>query len=504
MPRTGKVPQVVWFKRDLRLFDHAPLTTAAQAGPVVALYVAEPDLWALPDTSFRHWAFLSGAVRDLAGRIAEQGGCLAVRVGDAVDALTRLRDEIGPFALHAHEETGNWWTYQRDERVRAWARETATPFVERPQYGVRRGSLLDRDRWARDWERAMTAPLLPEPRVEWLEGVETEPIPTAGALGLAHDGIEVLQEAGRTAALATLHGFLHERGETYRTAMSSPLEGADACSRLSVHFTAGSVSMRECYQATRARQEEVAALPKGERGSWAQALSSFVGRLHWHCHFIQKLEAEPELEWRPMARAYEGLRLEPNDPERLERFAQGRTGYPFVDACMRSLIATGWINFRMRAMLMSFASYDLWLPWQRSGAVLARLFTDYEPGIHWTQAQMQSGETGINAVRIYSPVKQGLDQDPDGAFTRAHVPELAHLTGRDLQEPWRLDEPPAGYPAPIVDHAAAAREAKERIYAVRRQPEARAEAERVFERHGSRKPRRTRRPPAKSKAKTDA
>ncbi|MEM7730960.1 MAG: FAD-binding domain-containing protein, partial [Pseudomonadota bacterium] len=192
------------------------------------------------------------------------------------------------------------------------------------------------------------------------------------------------------------------------------------------------------------------------------------------------------------------LRPEPNDPERLERFAEGRTGYPFVDACMRSLHAVGWINFRMRAMLMSFASYDLWLPWQRTGTVLARLFTDYEPGIHWTQAQMQSGETGINAVRIYSPIKQSYDQDPDGAFIRRWVPELAHLSGKDLHEPWRLDALPDGYPERIVDHASAAREAKSRIYTVRRQADARAEAEDVFQRHGSRKPRRTRTPPRRA------
>ena len=496
------VPRVVWFKRDLRLYDHAPLLAAAREGPVLPLFVAEPGYWALPDTSYRHWAFLSGAVADLAERIAEREGRLIVRTGDAVEVLRALREAIGPFALHAHEETGNWWTYDRDRRVRAWCRDTGTPFAEEPQYGVQRGARLDRDRWARDWERAVTRPLLPVPALRWIDGGDgfaSEPIPAPEALGLTHDGIAWMQEPGREAALATLRGFLHERGETYRRAMSSPLAGADACSRLSVHFTAGSVSMRECYQATVRRREAIAALPEHERGQWAQALQSFVGRLHWHCHFMQKLETEPELEWRPMARAYEGMRPPP-EPETLERFAEGRTGYPFVDACMRSLRAVGWINFRMRAMLMSFASYDLWLPWQHGGMVLARLFTDYEPGIHWTQSQMQSGETGINAVRIYSPVKQGHDQDPDGLFIRRWVPELAHLEGRALHEPWTLPALPKGYPERMVDHAIAAREAKNRIQAVRREPDARAEAEAVFERHGSRKPRRTRRPPVRKAA----
>ena len=490
----GAPPSVVWFKRDLRLADHTPLCEAAASGRVLPLLIVEPAFWAEPDASFRHWAFLSEAVRDLAGRIAERGGRLAVRTGDAVEVLDALREKIGSFALHAHEETGNAWTYRRDGRVRAWARRTGTPFRELPQYGIRRGSRLNRDRWARDWDAFMSRDPLPVPEVDWIDA-GSEPVPTAEELGLAHDGIEWLQPAGRAAALDTLDGFLRQRGETYQRAMSSPVAGWDACSRLSVHFVAGSISMREAYRATLDRMAEVEALPKGERGEWPKALRSFVGRLHWHCHFMQKLEAEPELEWRPMARAYEGLRPPPNDPETLRRFAEGETGYPFVDACMRSLRAVGWINFRMRAMLMSFASYDLWLPWQQSGLVLARLFTDYEPGIHWTQAQMQSGETGINAVRIYSPVKQGLDQDPGGAFVRRWVPELAHVEGPAIHEPWTLPDPPEGYPERMVDHAAAAREAKSRIYAVRRQAEARAEAEDVFERHGSRKPRRTRRPP---------
>ncbi|MDA8870591.1 deoxyribodipyrimidine photo-lyase [Rhizobiaceae bacterium] len=494
MKNAAGAKQVVWFKRDLRIEDHAPLVAAAAAGTVVPLFIAEPDYWALSDTSYRHWKFLSAALEDLGQQVLRHGGSLCVRSGDAVQVLSDMREEIGPFVLHAHEETGNHWTFQRDERVREWCSATDTAFHETPQYGIRRGSKLNRDRWAKDWDRAMSEPTVPVPEATWL-ALDSEPLPDPKDLGLVHDGIDWMQDAGRGPALDTLRTFLYERGEHYQRSMSNPLAGADACSRLSVHLMAGSVSMRECYQAAICRQEEIAALPVGARGNWAKAVKSFIGRLHWHCHFIQKLEAEPELEWRPMARAYEGLRERPGDPERLLRFAKGQTGFPFVDACMRSLIATGWINFRMRAMLMSFASYDLWLPWQESGAVLARLFTDYEPGIHWTQAQMQSGETGINAVRIYSPTKQGHDQDPEGLFTKRWVPELAHLDGKVLQEPWTLSEPPANYPARIVEHGLAAAEAKRRIYDIRRQPEARNEAEAVYERHGSRKPRRLRAAP---------
>ena len=130
---------------------------------------------------------------------------------------------------------------------------------------------------------------------------------------------------------------------------------------------------------------------------------------------MQKLEDEPAIEWRNFARVFNGLRpgdatpLEGLHRDHFEAWCEGRTGYPMVDACMRQLRATGWLNFRMRAMLVSFAAYHLGLHWREPGLFLARQFLDFEPGIHWSQMQMQSGTTGINTLRIYSPAKQARD-----------------------------------------------------------------------------------------------
>ena len=272
--------------------------------------------------------------------------------------------------------------------------------------------------------------------------------------------------------------------------MSSPLTGFEACSRLSPHLAWGTLSMRQVAQATWQRQREVKQ-SDSPQGFWRGALSSFSGRLHWRCHFTQKLEDEPRLEFQNLHPAYDGLRPSEPDDIRLEAWAKGETGLPFVDACMRALTATGWMNFRMRAMLMAVASYHLWLDWRKPGEHLARLFTDYEPGIHWPQVQMQSGTTGINTVRIYNPVKQGHDQDPDGRFVRRWLPELAEVPDRFLQEPWKWDE--AGrilgktYPHPIVDHLAAAKEARQKVWAARRGAAFREEAQRIQDKHGSRK-----------------
>jgi deoxyribodipyrimidine photo-lyase len=208
-------------------------------------------------------------------------------------------------------------------------------------------------------------------------------------------------------------------------------------------------------------------------------LRGFAGRLRWHCHFMQKLEDEPAIEYRHFSRACDGLRpgdgtAEPMgtaDLERLHAWRAGQTGFPMVDACMRSLLATGWLNFRMRAMLVSFAAYHLWLHWREPGLHMARQFLDFEAGIHWSQMQMQSGTTGINTLRIYSPAKQARDHDPQGHFVRRWVPEWGS----------------AAYPTPIVDERSALASAKDRLYRLRQTAVARAEADSIQDRHGSRK-----------------
>jgi deoxyribodipyrimidine photo-lyase len=483
------IPQLVWFKRDLRLSDHAALAAAAAAGgPVLPLFIVEPEYWAQPDVSGRQWDFWRGCVDDLSGSIRRRGGELIIRQGDAVSVLAALRDELGDFALHSHEETGNAWTYDRDRSVKSWCSVNGVDWREYRQFGVVRGPKLNRNRWAAGWDAMMEQDCLCEPsHLTWVT-VESERLPTAEDMNLLPDKLKQSLSCGRDAAEADLWSFLHERGEHYTREMSSPVTAEVACSRLSAHLAYGTLSMREVTQAAWARYPQIPATEK----AWRQSIRSFIARLHWHCHFIQKLESEPSAEYRAFARVYDGLRPRPADPDRLSAWESGQTGYPFIDAAMRYLNATGWINFRMRAMLMSFASYDLWLPWQESGLLLARKFVDYEPGIHWPQCQMQAGETGINTVRIYSPVKQGHDQDPDGRFVRQWVPELKNVPDAYVHEPWRLTAEDRAalrpdYPSRVVDHATAAKAAKDAIFALRRKPEAREEARAVVLKHGSRK-----------------
>jgi deoxyribodipyrimidine photo-lyase len=248
--------------------------------------------------------------------------------------------------------------------------------------------------------------------------------------------------------------------------------------------------------ATRARRLAVRDAPTTRTAGWGRALAAYEGRLHWHCHFIQKLETEPRLEWENLQQASAGLRPYTPDPEKLARWCRGETGWPLVDACMRFLDHHGWLNFRMRAMLMAVASYQLWLHWREPGLHLARQFVDYEPGIHWSQVQMQSGTTGINTLRIYNPVKQSQDQDPQGRFIRTWLPELSAVDDAWIHTPWRMPAAiqrrcgvriDSDYPAPLVDHERAARLARQRIQEARRSGDARSQSRRIYQRHGSRR-----------------
>ena len=317
-----------------------------------------------------------------------------------------------------------------------------------------------------------------------------EPFVMSAPDHLQHDP-PLRQRGGRMQALETLHNFLNARSIGYRGGISSPLSAPDACSRLSAYLAYGCISMRELVQQTRKHLEQLP--PQASRHR--SGLSAFISRLYWHCHFIQKLESEPEIEWRNMHRGYDNLREHDFSQEHFDALKQARTGWPMVDACVTMLRETGWLNFRMRAMLVSVAAYPLWLHWRPVGEWLATQFLDYEPGIHWSQLQMQSGTTGINTTRVYNPIKQAQDHDPKGIFVRRWLPSMRHIPNTWLFEPWKMPvelqhavgiRPGSELATPVVDLAVATRESKHMLHARRNTTEVRNGKEAVIEKHASR------------------
>ncbi|MEP6018173.1 MAG: deoxyribodipyrimidine photo-lyase [Paracoccaceae bacterium] len=487
-------PCIVWFKRDLRVQDHAPLLAASQTNrPVIPLYIIEPEYWQQPDAARRHWHFIHDCLNDLNKDLADLGQPLIIRVGEAVDVIALLQKQFGAVDLFAHEETGNAWTYDRDIAVARLCADLEIPFHEHPSNGVVR-RLKTRDGWSRIRNERMADRINPKPvKLVAVPNCESTPLPHKNDLIFGAALVGKVQRGGRAVAVADLRSFLTHRSERYLYHISAPDASEVYCSRLSAHLAWGTLSVREVVQSLAKRRAQLSPM---EKKSIGRNLTAFGSRLAWRCHFVQKIEDQPAIETCCMHPAFEGIREDEHNDAYFQAWAAGQTGYPFIDACMRNLVSEGWITFRMRAMLVSFASYQLWLDWRITGKYLARVFTDYEPGIHYSQLQMQSGVTGINAMRVYNPIKQSHEHDPNGRFIQKWVPELRAVPNEFIHEPWKWQgtliddvkfELGRDYPERIADHEVAARQAKKRISDVRKGTDFRASANAVFTKLGSRK-----------------
>ena len=496
---------VVWLRRDVRLRDHEPLCLAASRDePMLLLYVYE-DCHLKSDTYHEaHHTFINGGLADLDAQvrlITDTGGGIVFRSGSIVDVLSDLHSHMPIRELLTHREVGNHVSQTRNAQVGLWAAEHGVTWTQCRQDGVSdvRHEALDEGSWAKKWSEQMGGPVrAPPAQLRLVRGVEHGSILDARACGVTHLGSRTgAQLGGETIALETLHSFLETRGERYSDELSSPLTGWDSCSRLSPYLAWGHVSLRYVFQRLSARQEALRSTKKagGDVGGWLKSLAAHGSRLRWRSHFSQKLHDQPSIEFENMVRTYDALRVGPFDEVRYAAWLDGQTGYPMVDACMRSLHHTGWLNFRMRCMLVSFACYQLWLDWRRLTPAMARLFLDYEPGIHYPQFQMQAGTTGINANRIYSASKQAEDHaGPGYEFIRRWVPELKDVPNQYMAEPHLMPREVQlasgcvvgkDYPPPIVDSKESYKFAVAEFARVRALAETKAQSAEVYEKHGS-------------------
>ena len=405
--------------------------------------------------------------------------------GNADELLRELMNHFTINTIFAHREHGLQSTFERDQRVHEICRTHNIHFQEFDHNGVQRGR-KNRHHWDEDWRNYMQRPqsnvdLQTWPRLSPTHKANLAKVQKVSAYERQPSRFSA-KGLNRNNSVKRLNQFLDSEASGYQQHIGEPLLSQEHCSRLSVALAWGTLSLREVYQQS---------LQKHLESRQKSNLRAFIARLHWHSHFIQKFEMEMRMEFENINRGFNDLRQRGN-PEYLERWKNGLTGIPLVDACMRAVKSTGYLNFRMRAMVVSFWSHLLWQPWQMGVHHLAQCFSDYIPGIHYPQFQMQSSVTGINTIRVYNPLKQAMEKDSQGLFIQKWLPELAELPLAFQFEPWKLSrmeqsfygfELGRDYPKPMVDVAQAAKFARDELWKMKQNPLVRVEAKRIVNMH---------------------
>lgn len=486
-----------WHKRDFRFFDNDVLHWLNENQvEFLPVYFWEPSLMNSYELCGIHQFAVSQAIEGIRERYLRQHIEFFECFGEALECLDRLFDKFQFETLISHMEHGTQLTFDRDLAVKEWCKHNGVRWIEMPSCTVKRG-LKSRDDRPEIWKRHMDAPLKPVPKA--LKGIAVSPEVRdiwKSRISEFKDELERESFVGRfqivneRSAHDDLQDFLNHRSLKYRGGISSPNSAMTAGSRLSVHLAWGTLSIRCVYKTTQQKMRELACplpdgIPTAAHKRHYASLKSFSARLHWRDHFIQRLEDEPKMPDYTLNPAFEHVLFE-NDPVKLEAWMKGTTGEPMIDACMRCLQSTGFLNFRMRSMCISYGVYGLHLDWRVLGREMAKMFFDYEPGIHWSQVQMQAGVVGINTIRVYSPEKQLLDQDPDCRFVREWISELSEFSSDEIKNYNNLLADLGSYPHPIVDFKSQSAEMKKRIYGIKNGTENRRHKEEVFRKHGSR------------------
>lgn len=471
---------IVWFKRDFRLTDHEPLAQAIGTGlPTLLLHCYEPSVIADPNYSDRHWRFVHESIKEMDDTLGKYQTKVHCYYDEVISVLKTLSASYRIAHIYSYEETGLKVTYDRDKAVAKFCSSNQIDWIESQRDGVKRRR-TNRHNWRKEWYQVMEEPEF---------NVDLDQLLPITVPNHQDQTPEVyrtynpnFQKGGESIARRYLDSFIEERIKQYFFHISKPTEARVSCSRLSPYLAWGCLSMKQLYQAQKKAIN---------RNDYKRHYTQFASRLRWHCHFIQKFEMEDRMEFEDINRGYQSLDR-PLDEGLVHRWKQGQTGIPMIDAAMRCVIKTGYLNFRMRSMLVSFLTHHLGQHWKYGAPWLAQQFLDFEPGIHYPQFQMQAGVTGINTIRIYNPVKQSLDHDPEAVFISKWLPELAKLPMQFRLQPWLMTpmdqqfydfQLGKDYSLPLVNIQESGRLARDRIWKVKNSPHVKQESYRILKRH---------------------
>ena len=475
---------LVWLKRDLRLHDNEAISRAIKNGKrFLIFYAFEKILMNDPHYNSRHWNFIKQSLVDINSELKEHQSKILSVASDVIGLCNQIQNFYTIETIYSHQETGILTTYTRDKEFKRYCRNNNIDWKENINNGVQRG-IQHRENWFDEWEIFMNEKLeVFNPLDNQLLNIDDiltlENISNPAVLETSTN--VKFQKGGRSLGYRYLNSFFKERHKDYMFNISKPALSRTSCSRLSPYLAWGNLSVREVFQ--RGRKEKTKKNTKH--------IGAFLSRLRWQAHFIQKFEMEHVMEKASVNKGYHKLKKSISKKYQ-DAWIIGQTGFPLVDACMRCLQETGYLNFRMRALTVSFFTHILWQPWQDATTHLSQMFLDFEPGIHFPQLQMQAGETGINNLRIYNPIKNGKEHDEDAIFIKKWVPELKDLETNFAHEPYLMTPLEQqmydftlgkDYPNPIVDLKKTRKNASDILWNLKKNAQVKEENKRILLKH---------------------
>lgn len=465
---------IVWFKKDLRLTDHAPLKNAIEGNlPVLLLFIFEPSLQKYPDWDIRHWAFMFESLKELNLELEKYHSKIYICHAEAQAVFDELNEKFAVQTVFSHQETSTKASQQRESKMRIFFEQKNISWHESQNNGVLK-ELKSRKNWQQLWYEYMQAKL-DNPDLKKLKSVEWEQSPQffisypLGKKLAIYD--KNWQLAGEKNAWKQWKNLVKNRQQDDSKNAKKTIQNN---SRLSVYLTYGNVSIRQVFQAYQKLKNP------------PPSLKTLVYVLQSRCDCIQKFEIEKQIETCPLNKAYQNLEQSAN-PIFLEAWKNAKTGFPLIDAAMRCVRATGYLDYRFRAIVVSFLTHHLWQNWQTGVYFLAQQFLDYEAGIHFVQFQVQAGVFGTH-LRIYNPQKEALKYDSQALFIKKWLPELAHLPVDLAHNPSKITaleqefyqfEIGKNYPFPIVDLEKTHAHAKEQLLEIRKTELFLAESQRL-------------------------